>query len=250
LGVGDTVRKLSLAVISIVLIIATGLPTIAQVLVVLFPSVYIHVIPSSTEAYYNSPLPITASVTILTPRGYTTLADGSVSTITNKYTYTLTVYVYLDTATWGTAVDSGVILLTDKYLGFTFTQQPDLLGFTPGTYIATGIVIATFTTTVKGTPTTRVTSDTDTIAVTLISETPTETEETVASPTPTVENATTSQVVVGEQTYTITTWTHRPPHKVAEVVYYTPPELKLAITSILMVSAVVIALLLIRRYVY
>jgi len=96
--------------------------------------------------------------------------------------------------------------------------------------------------------------DTD-VYTTIVTVTTTEVTENITTETPIVQTSTTTttEITINGKTtttYTITTWTHRPPHSVAEVVYYTPPELKIAVTSILMVSAVVIALLLIRRYVY
>jgi len=94
--------------------------------------------------------------------------------------------------------------------------------------------------------------DTDTYTTTVAVTTTTTEETTTETPIVQTNTTTTTEIVVNGKTttYTITTWSHKPPHSVAEAVYYTPPELKIAITSILMVTAIVIALMLIRRYVY
>ena len=94
--------------------------------------------------------------------------------------------------------------------------------------------------------------DTDTYTTTVAVTTTTTEETTTETPIVQTNTTTTTEIVVNGKTttYTITTWTHRPPHSIAEAVYYTPPELKIAVTLILIITAVVIALMLIRKYVY
>jgi len=163
---------------------------------------------------------------------------GQTSTVTTAYTLPVTV-TQLCFATVPSTLDPGIAQITYS-LTATFSE---LVSGSQSYDSDQEIDTVTF---IK-----IVVSNGETTTITAVEE-----ENVTTTPMSTVEEenvtttpmSTTTTTVVDGKTYTITTWFHRPPHTIAEQLYTTPPQYKTVIALALVVTAVSLAIMLVRRY--